>query len=58
MIPHPTTVHVVTELGRLELLTAVRRERLAATPVRAVLPWRQMAVCAITLLALALGLGV
>ena len=59
MIPHPTTMmHVVTELRRQDFLTTAEHERQAAKMAGAVLPWRQMAVCAITLLALALGLGV
>jgi hypothetical protein len=58
MIPHPITIHNVTELRRQELLTTVEHERQAATMARTVLPWRQMAVCAISFLALALGLGV
>jgi hypothetical protein len=59
MIPHPTTMmHVVTELRRQDFLTAAEHERQVAPIAGAVLPWRQMAVCAITLLALALGLGV
>jgi hypothetical protein len=58
MIPHPTTIHVVTELRRQEVLTGAEHERQAAKIAGAILPWRQMAVCAITLLALALGFGV
>ena len=58
MIPHPTTIHAVTELRRQDLLTAVEHERQAATIAGTVLPWRQLAVCAITLVALALGFGV
>ena len=58
MIPHPTTIQVVTELRRQEFLTTARRERQAATAAGTVLPWRQVAVCAITLVALALGFGV
>ena len=58
VIPHPTTIHVVTELRRQEVLTSAVHERQAATFAGTVLPWRQKAVCAITLLALALGLGV
>jgi hypothetical protein len=59
MIPHPTTMmHVVTELRRQDFLTAAEHERQAATIAGTVLPWRQMAVCAMTLLAVALGLGV
>ena len=58
MIPHPTTIpHNVTELRRQDFLTAAEHERQAATIAGTVLPWRQMAVCAITMLALALGLG-
>jgi hypothetical protein len=58
MIPHPTTVHVVTEQRRKELLTNVKRERQAATTDWAILPWRQLAVCAFTLVALALAFRV
>ncbi len=58
MIPHPTTIHIVSELRRQEFLTAAQHERQAATGAGADLPWRQMAVCVMTLLALALGLGV
>ena len=59
MIPHPTTMmHVVTELRRRDFLTTAEHERQAAKMAGAVLPWRQMAVCGITLLALALGFGV
>jgi hypothetical protein len=58
MIPHPATIQVVTELGRQEPLTTADHERQAARTAGEVLLWRQMAVCAITLLALALGLGV
>jgi hypothetical protein len=58
MIPHPTTIQVVNELRRNEFLTAAGRERRAATAAGEVLPWRQVAVCAITLVALALGFGV
>jgi hypothetical protein len=58
MIPHPTTIQVVTELRRQEFLATAGRERQAATAAGAVLPWRQLAVCALTLVALALGFGV
>jgi hypothetical protein len=59
MIPHPTTMmHVVTELRRQDFLTAAEHERQVAPIAGTVLPWRQMAVCAISFLALALGLGV
>lgn len=58
MIPHPTTVHVVTEQLRKELLTNVKHERQAATTERAILPWQQLAVGAITLVALALAFRV
>ena len=58
MIPHPTTIQVVTDLRRQDLLTAAEHQRQAATIGGTVLPWRQLAVCAITLVALALGLGV
>jgi hypothetical protein len=59
MIPHPTTMmHVVTELRRQDFLTTAEHERQAAKMPGSVLPWRQMAVCAMTILAVALGLGV
>jgi len=59
MIPHPTTMmHVVTELRRQDFLITAEHERQAAPIAGKGLPWRQMAVCAITLLGLALGLGV
>jgi hypothetical protein len=58
MIPHPTAIHGVSTLRRQELLTSAEQERQAATMAGAVLPWQQMAVSAITLVALALGLGV
>ena len=58
MIPHPTTIQVVTELRRQEFLATAGRERRAATPAGLVLPWRPVAVCAITLVALVLGFGV
>jgi hypothetical protein len=59
MIPHPTTMmHVVTELRRQKFLTTAEHPPQAAPIAGGVRPWRQMAVCAITLLALALGLGV
>jgi hypothetical protein len=58
MIPHPTTMmHVVTELRRQDFLTTAEHARQAAPIAGGVRPWRQMAICAITLLALALGLG-
>lgn len=59
MIPHPTTMmHVVTELRRQDFLTTAEHERQAAPIAGADLPWRHLAICAITLLGLALGLGV
>jgi hypothetical protein len=58
MIPHPTTIQAVGELRRQDFLTIAEHERQAATMAETVLPWRQMAVCAISFLALALGLGV
>ena len=57
MIPHPTTIQAVNELRRQDFLPIAEHERQAATMAGTVLPWRQMAVCAITMLALALGLG-
>ena len=58
MIPHPTTIQVVTELRRQDFLTIAEHERQAATMEGTVLPWRHLAVCAVTLVALALGFGV
>jgi hypothetical protein len=58
MIPHPTTIQVVTELRRWEVLTTAGRERQVATAAGTVLPWRHLAVCAVTLVASALGFGV
>ena len=57
MIPHPNTIHVVTELRRQDLLTTAEHERQVAIIAGSVLPWRQLAVCALTLLAFALGVG-
>jgi hypothetical protein len=59
MIPHPTTMmRIVTELRRQDFLTTAEHERQTAKTAGTVLPWRQMAVCAMALLGLALGLGV
>ena len=58
MIPHPTTIQVVSELRRQEFLAAAGRERQAATAAGTVLPWRHLAVCALTLVALAVGFGI
>jgi hypothetical protein len=38
MIPHPITIHNVTELRRQELLTTVKHERQAVTRAGIVLP--------------------
>jgi hypothetical protein len=58
MIPHPNAIFADAERRRKELLSTAAHERQVAPTAGAVLPWKDLAVGLITLVALALGFGV
>lgn len=56
MIPHPSTMHVVTDLRRGDLLAIAARERQAERVSGPGPQWRPLPVPVLALMALLLGL--